>query len=84
MPKLIDGTEVASDDLRWRDECRARANHLYAMQRLDNDGRAQYLQDVARSEGVVAAERLRDEWRESLKRWRAWPEPDAATQGANR
>lgn len=59
---LLDGTQVASDDARWRAECLANWRHaqnVLAMPGVSMRAqRAQYVRDVGLIEGPVARARL--------------------------
>jgi len=60
---LIDGREVASDSVEWREECFRRhgqVQELLGMRGVANrPKRKQYLDQVEFLEGAVAGERLR-------------------------
>lgn len=57
---LNDGTQVASDDPRWRAECLSRFNHIQSLRWLRKvDERNDYFATVAAAEGDTAATRLK-------------------------
>lgn len=68
---LNDGTEVRSDDRRWRDECLVRHQHVLNMRRLPRMGRHDYVLAVARREGDVAGERLKAAYGDDFERRKA-------------
>lgn len=79
---LIDGTEVHTDDPRWRDECLARQRHIDRLRRLHISQRPEYFDNVGYSEGREAEARLRQAYTADFHRRKA-ALASAASQAAS-